>query len=105
RFLSGMAQDTPKSPPAMHSREGTMVAGAALMPTAQVDTPSVHRPVRELSLLALSQVMAMTLWFSATAVLPALIAVWSLSTTGAAWLTAAVQLGFAGGALGSAVLH
>ena len=33
-------------------------------------TPSAHRPVPALALLALSQVLAMTLWFSATAVLP-----------------------------------
>jgi MFS family permease len=82
-----------------------MVAGTALMPPAQVDARSVHRPVRELGLLALSQVLAMTLWFSATAVLPALIAAWSLSASGAAWLTAAVQLGFVAGALGSAIFN
>ena len=75
------------------------------MSTASLDTRSAHRPVRELGLLALSQVLAMTLWFSATAVLPALIAAWSLSATGAAWLTAAVQLGFVVGALGSAVFN
>jgi len=75
------------------------------MPTASLDTHSAHRPVRELGLLALSQVLAMTLWFSATAVLPALIAAWSLSATGAAWLTAAVQLGFVVGSLGSAVFN
>ncbi|MGH7277896.1 MAG: MFS transporter [Candidatus Rokuibacteriota bacterium] len=65
----------------------------------------MHRPVRQLALLALAQVLAMTLWFSATAVLPALERDWSLSATGAAWLTAAVQLGFVVGALGSAVFN
>jgi MFS family permease len=61
--------------------------------------------VRQLALLAAAQVFAMTLWFSATAVLPALQRDWSLSATGAAWLTAAVQLGFVTGALASAVLN
>src|SRR5712691_9634514 len=65
----------------------------------------MHRPVRALALLALSQVLAMTLWFSATAVLPALQRAWGLSATGAAWLTAAVQLGFVVGALASALTN
>jgi MFS family permease len=64
-----------------------------------------HRPLRELTLLAVAELLAMTLWFSATAVLPALSAAWSLSPTGAAWLTAAVQAGFVVGALASAALN
>ena len=62
-------------------------------------------PARPLALLALAELCAVTLWFSATAVLPALQAAWDLSPTGAAWLTAAVQAGFVVGALGSAVLN
>jgi MFS family permease len=65
----------------------------------------VHRPARQLALLALAQVLAMALWFSATAVLPTLRRAWDLSPTGAAWLTAAVQLGFVVGALGSALTN
>ncbi len=61
--------------------------------------------VRALLLLAIAELLAMTLWFSATAVMPALVAAWALSPTGAAWLTAAVQAGFVVGALGSAVLN
>ncbi len=49
--------------------------------------------------IALAQVLAMTLWFSATAVLPALEKQWSLGSAGSAWLTASVQLGFVVGAL------
>jgi MFS family permease len=64
-----------------------------------------HRPVRELGLLALGQVLVLSLWFSATAVLPALERAWQLGPTGAAWLTAAVQLGFVTGALASAALN
>ena len=64
-----------------------------------------HRAFWPLALLALAELGAVTLWFSATAVLPALQAAWDLSPTGAAWLTAAVQAGFVVGALGSAVLN
>jgi MFS family permease len=47
----------------------------------------------------------MSVWFSASAVLPALTREWGLSPAGQAWLTMAVQLGFVVGALGSAVLN
>jgi MFS family permease len=67
--------------------------------------PRVHRPVAQLALLSVAELSAVTLWFSATAVLPALQSAWDLSPTGAAWLTAAVQLGFVTGALGSAILN
>jgi MFS family permease len=47
----------------------------------------------------------MTTWFSASAVVPQLREDWSLSDTGAAWLTIAVQLGFVAGALGSSLVN
>lgn len=50
-------------------------------------------------------VLSMTTWFSTAAVLPALRAEWGLTSAVAAWLTIAVQLGFVGGALLSAVLN
>ncbi len=59
---------------------------------------------RALALLALALVLAMSTWFSATAVVPQLRAEWSLSDNGAAWLTIAVQLGFVAGALLSSLL-
>jgi MFS family permease len=65
----------------------------------------VHGPVPQLALLSLAQVLALTLWFSATAVLPSLQRAWELSPTGSAWLTAAVQLGFVVGALGAALTN
>ncbi len=46
----------------------------------------------------------MGLWFSASAVVPELQAVWELTDSGAAWLTMSVQLGFVTGAVLSAVL-
>jgi uncharacterized membrane protein YeaQ/YmgE (transglycosylase-associated protein family) len=47
----------------------------------------------------------MATWFPASAVVPQLRAEWNLSSTGAAWLTIAVQLGFVAGALASSLLN
>ena len=47
----------------------------------------------------------MSLWFSASAVSPALTAEWSLSPSAVSWLTLAVQLGFVAGTLMSAFLN
>jgi MFS family permease len=58
-----------------------------------------------LALLAVAVILAMTTWFSASAVIPQLRAQWHLSSTAASWLTIAVQLGFVTGALASAVLN
>jgi MFS family permease len=60
---------------------------------------------RSLLLLALAELLAMGLWFSATAVIPALGRHWSLTAGQSAWLTMAVQLGFVAGALGSALIN
>ena len=55
-------------------------------------------------LIALVLVLAMAVWFSASAVVPALAIQWHLSAGAAAWLTAPVQAGFVLGAVVSAVL-
>jgi MFS family permease len=60
---------------------------------------------RTLGYLAVALVLAMTTWFSASAVIPQLRDEWELGDTGAAWLTISVQLGFVVGALVSAVLN
>ena len=60
---------------------------------------------RALALLALSLVLTMTTWFSASAVIPQLKTEWNLSSNERAWLTIAVQLGFVAGALLSSVLN
>jgi MFS family permease len=60
---------------------------------------------RALATLAAALVLAMTTWFSASAVVPQLRAEWGLSDTSAAWLTIAVQLGFVAGALVSSVFN
>jgi MFS family permease len=58
-----------------------------------------------LLLLALAELLAMAVWFSASAVVPALTAAWSLDDSGRAWLTMSVQIGFVVGAFGSAWLN
>jgi MFS family permease len=59
----------------------------------------------QLVLLAVVELLAMALWFSASSVARALQEMWSLSPAAAAWLTISVQLGFVAGALASAVLN
>lgn len=60
---------------------------------------------RALVVLGVSMLLAMTTWFSASAVLPQLRQQWSLSTNTASLLTIAVQVGFVIGAVASAVLN
>ena len=55
--------------------------------------------------IASSQLLVLTLWFSASAVAPTLKIEWGLSSGQATWLTLAVQIGFVIGALASAVLN
>ena len=59
---------------------------------------------RSVAIIAGCEVAAMSLWFSASAVLPALTAEFALSTFDQAALTSAVQLGFVVGCIASAVL-
>lgn len=58
-----------------------------------------------LILLSVAELLGMTLWFSAAAVLPALKIEWNLNESNATWLTLAVQLGFVVGTLLSAVFN
>ncbi|MBX7433947.1 MFS transporter [Mycobacterium sp. Y57] len=57
------------------------------------------------SLIALIQVLGLSVWFSATVVVPGLRTEWGLGPVAAGWLTASVQIGFAAGAVGSAALN
>ena len=59
---------------------------------------------RSIAIIALCQVGAMALWFSATAVVPSLVAQYNLSNFMQAALTSAVQAGFVVGCLVSALL-
>ncbi|HEY6050030.1 MAG TPA: MFS transporter [Thermoanaerobaculia bacterium] len=58
---------------------------------------------RTLALLAAAELLVMSLWFSASASVPAIKAEWRLSDSAAAWLTLTVQLGFVAGTLASAL--
>jgi MFS family permease len=60
---------------------------------------------RALALLGLAELLGMSLWFSASAVTPALQREWSLTEGEGGWLTTAVQLGFVAGTLLSALLN
>jgi MFS family permease len=60
---------------------------------------------RALALLSLAELLGMSLWFSASAVVPALKVEWRLDDSTAGWLTIAVQLGFVAGTLISALLN
>jgi MFS family permease len=60
---------------------------------------------RALACLSLAELLALSLWFSATAVLPALSRDWQLDDGGRAALTIAVQLGFIIGTLLSALAN
>src|SRR5262250_802547 len=63
------------------------------------------RRFRALALIAAGELFGMSLWFSASAVAPALKAEWRLSASASAWLTLAVQLGFVAGTLTSALFN
>ena len=58
-----------------------------------------------LGVVSLAQFLGMTLWFSATAITPRLIAEYDIAPDHAAWLTMAVQAGFVAGTLVSAVAN
>lgn len=58
-----------------------------------------------LVLLTAALVLAMSTWFSATAVVPQLTEAWTLSASGRAWLTISVILGFVVGALFSSTFN
>jgi MFS family permease len=55
--------------------------------------------------ISIACLLGMSPWFSATAVVPALMGHWHVSEGEAAWLTMAVQLGFVVGALASALFN
>src|SRR3954447_14922953 len=58
----------------------------------------------DVSRLAVATLLAMSVWFSASAVVPQLTAEWKLSGALQSWLTTSVQLGFVAGAPVSALL-
>jgi MFS family permease len=63
------------------------------------------RSWRALTLLSVALLLGMSLWFSGSAVVPALSKEWQLSDSQVSWIAIAVQLGFVAGTLISAVLN
>lgn len=55
--------------------------------------------------MAVAELLGMSVWFSASAVVPVLTQVWALDDAGRAWLTMSVQIGFVIGAFGSALFN
>jgi MFS family permease len=70
-----------------------------------VPTTDRATPRRMLLLVALAEILGMTLWFSATAAAPQLAAEFALDTGWRAWLTMAVQAGFVAGTLVTALTN
>jgi MFS family permease len=71
------------------------------------EAQEVPAPARwqALTWLSLAELMGMSLWFSGSAVIPALRQEWHLTDAQASWLTISVQLGFVAGTLMSALLN
>jgi len=65
----------------------------------------LNRKWTQVGLLAVTVLLAMTVWFSASAVVPQLTTEWGLSGAQKSWLTMSVQIGFVLGALLSALLN
>lgn len=63
------------------------------------------RGTRQRLLVAVVQVLGLSVWFSATAVAPSLRMEWGIGGVDAVWLTASVQVGFVIGAVGSTLLN
>ena len=72
--------------------------------TEQRGRTNVSGRWRMLVLVGVAELLAMSLWFSASAVAPELAAQWNLTPAETAWLTSAVQVGFVVGAVLSAAL-
>jgi len=67
--------------------------------------PESPRRWAALGWLALACLLAMSTWFSGSAVVPQVRVAWHLSAGAAAWLTIAVQLGFVAGSLALAITN
>ncbi len=74
-------------------------------PSQEEELERDPRRWRMLGLLALAELLGMSLWFSASAVAPRLAVQWALTPSEAGWLTSIVQLGFVAGTAAAAVLN
>src|SRR5437773_2395714 len=76
---------------------------AATKPSLNADTDP--RRWRILAILAVAELLGMSLWFAGSAIAPQLQQRWGLSGSQVGWLTTAVQLGFVAGTAIVAVLN
>jgi MFS family permease len=78
------------------------IAGSTLDKSLSIPAP---KRWRALTLLSIAELLGMSLWFSGSAVVPALTREWNLTESEVSWISIAVQLGFVAGTLISAVLN
>jgi MFS family permease len=83
----------------MHAHAQESVPGA---PTTVAEDP---RRWNMLALIALAELLGMSVWFAANAVAPQLAARWTLSSSETGWLSTVVQLGFVLGTAAAALLN
>ena len=72
---------------------------------AEIEAAEVRGQWRMLAILAIAELLGMSLWFAASAVAPRLADQWSLSASQTAWLSTSVQLGFVAGTAVAALLN
>ena len=74
---------------------------------AEVPAPPPPHPRRwrALGLLATAQFLGVSVWFTASAVSPALVDAWGLTGQETGWLTTSVQIGFVAGTALAALLN
>lgn len=100
--MSGVRRNDPKR------RLGRRTPNCATICRLQTSSNSLDHPAyrwRTLAILAIAELLGMSLWFSGSAVVPALTKEWHLSPSAAGWLTLSVQLGFVAGTLLSALFN
>ena len=86
----------------MRTQEAERVVRAS---SATFDTRREDASRRVLILLSAAELLAMSLWFTGTAVLPQVTGLWHANLALGAWLTIAVQIGFAVGAITFALFN
>jgi MFS family permease len=98
-------QNTEKQNP----KDGKQLTASPSQERAELPEPVESHPLRAaqrtLVLLSAAELLAMSLWFTGTAVLPQLAEQWRADVSLTAWLTMAVQLGFVAGALVIAIFN
>jgi MFS family permease len=86
----------------MHEREQGVARTTDTVADSLAEAP--HR-WRMLALVAVAELLGMSVWFAANAVAPLLAARWQLSASEAGWLSSVVQLGFVVGTALAALLN